>query len=248
MKRKITNFMIYIIVFVIILASFIIPNKLFEIQDNNFEMEIYSESDLKNYSISVEAEDIYLVKAIHNIESENYGVMISSQDANGEIVATKVTEQGNIGKIKSEFETLEQYNIIKKGDIFNSSKFSMKIVNKRYQRNVGNYLIHNIYLDVNNSNYQMDIEEQTGKIIKLVLNEENLNDTIEKKKIMENYIQYLDLNIIDDWVYENNEMKSKKADIAVCLTRNVNNGVNILGVNSNEAISKNLIEYVDSKN
>ena len=94
----------------------------------------------------------------------------------------------------------------------------------------------------------MDIEKKTGKIIKLVLNKENLCDTIEKKEIMKNYIQYLGLNIIDDWKYDNNIMESKKADISVILVEDVKNDVNILSVHTNETKSRTLIEYVDTEN
>lgn len=249
MKNKITNFIIYIMVFIIILASFIIPNKLFEIQDQSFEMAIYSENNSKSNSISVEIEDIYLVKALHDIESENTGVTIASNVESEKILTmSTVANPSKTVEIKSEFEKLKQHNIIKNNETLDDSKLLVTIVNKTYQKNKSNYEIYNVSLSVNNHNYQMDIEEKTGKIIRVIIDEENLNDTIEKRQILENYIKYLDLYFIDDWVYDNNIMKSKKADISVSLVENVNNGVNILSIHSNETISGNLIEYVDVEN
>lgn len=75
--RKIKNFIIYIIVSVIILASFKIPELLLELENNNIEIAVYEKEKKKN-AIDIEAEKIYLVKAIHDIEDESGLVEISS--------------------------------------------------------------------------------------------------------------------------------------------------------------------------
>ncbi len=253
MKSKITNFLIYLIVFTIIFASFIIPNKLFEIQDQSFEMAIFTENNPKGNSISVEAEDIYLVKALHDIESEKTGVIISSREM---ITAVKdeninISNDENpseITKIKSELKKLNQCNIIKNNNGLDESKMEINIINKQYKNDKTKYIVNSIFLITNDYNCKFDIEEKTGKIIWLMVNKENINNSIEKREIIENYIKYLDLYIIDDWVYDNNTMKSKKADLSISLIENVNNGIYMLSVHSNEKISGNLIEYVDAEN
>ncbi len=255
MKNKITNLVVYIIVFIIIFASFIIPNKLFEMQDQSFEMAVYTENNPKGNSISVETEDIYLVKALHDIESEKIGVVISSSEiitaVKGEKNTTPNQEEPNqMTKIKDAIKNLKQYNIIKDNKNLDKSEMQMSIINKEYKKENTNYTINNISLIAGDYNCKLDIEEKTGKIIRLIVNKENLNNTIEKREIIENYIKYLDLYIVDDWVYENNIMKSKKADIAISLVENVNNGMYMLSVNANENISGNLTdltEYVSTE-
>ncbi len=248
MKNKIINFIIYIMVFIIIFASFLIPNKLFEIQDQNLEMAIYSENNSKSNNISMEVEDIYLVKALHDIESENTVVVIVSKSDEKISSINTVADSTKVAEIKSKVEELKQHNIIKNNEILDDSKMLVTTVNKTYMKNETNYEIYNVSLSVNNHNYQMDIDEKTGKIIKIITNKQNLNDTIEKKQILENYIKYLDLYFIDDWVYDNNMMKSKKADVSVSLLENVKNSENILAIHSNGTISENLIEYFDVEN
>ncbi len=253
MKSKITNFLIYIIVFTIIFASFIIPNKLFEIQDQSFEMAIFTENNPKSNSISVEAEDIYLVKALHDIESEKTGVIISSREMitavkDENINISNYENPSEIAKIKSELKKLNQCNIIKNNNGLDESKMEINIINKQYKNDKTKYIVNSIFLITNDYNCKFDIEEKTGKIIWLMVNKENINNSIEKREIIENYIKYLDLYIIDDWVYDNNTMKSKKADLSISLIENVNNGIYMLSVHSNEKISGNLIEYVDAEN
>ncbi len=43
---------------------------------------------------------------------------------------------------------------------------------------------------------------------------------LEKQEIMQNYIQYLDLYIVDDWQFENGKMVSQKAQFEVILVMN----------------------------
>ncbi len=264
MKSKITNFVIYIIVFIIIFASFIIPNKLFEMQDQSFEMAVYTENKPKGSSISVEAEDIYLVKALHDIESEKIGVIISSSEiltavknesigashaVKNESITTSNQEDSNkITKIKSELKKLNQCNIIKNNNGLDEPEMKISIINKEYKNDKTKYIINSMFLITNDYNCKFDIEEKTGKIIWLIVNKENINNSIEKREIIENYIKYLDLYIIDDWVYENNIMKSKKAGLSISLIENVNNGIYMLSVHSNEKISGNLIECVETEN
>lgn len=269
---KITNVIVYIIVFSIILASFIIPNKLFEKQELNFEISVYEENYFKENTINVEAEEIYLVKVLHDIESENIGVTIGYSeisesllmpeekvivdDPEEKVIVADTDENsykisnvkdGNSYKttsMKNEIKTLEQYNILEEVNDINNSKLLIRIINKKYQKDKLQYIVNNVTLNIDDQNYQFDMEEKTGKIIRLIINKKNLNNNIDKQELLENYIKYLDLDIIDDWIYENNMMKSKKAELTVSLIESVNDGICLLSIHSNDKILGNLTEYV----
>lgn len=247
-EEKISNIIIYIIVVIIILASFIIPSLLLEMQELDIEMAVYNNDNTENNKkLSVEAEDIYLVKAIHDIESEKIGVTIQSAESSEKILTTNDVNSDKISEIKKEIEKLEEYNIINNVKSSSKSKLLIGIINKVYQKDKIKYTINNVSLTQDNYNYQMDVEEKTGKIIRLAITKDKLNNEIETKEILKNYIQYLDLYIIDDWVFEDNMMKSQKADLLVNLIESVNDGTCMLSIHSTTKISDNLIEYIDIK-
>ena len=70
-----------------------------------------------------------------------------------------------------------------------------------------------------NQNYDVQIENKTGKILNISTRKENFNFT-DKKDLMINFVKYLDLYIINDWEYINNTLKSEKAKLTVYLVEN----------------------------
>lgn len=59
--------LMFLLVSVIIYLSCLMPNILFAIEDLKMESKVYIQEE-KNNKIDVQAENIYLVKAIHDIE------------------------------------------------------------------------------------------------------------------------------------------------------------------------------------
>lgn len=241
MNKKISNLIIYIIVFVIIFASFIIPNLLCEMQEDNIQMAVY-EKENQESNINVEAEKIYLVQAIHNIEKEDMRVMIASSDIKEKIVESNVKDVNEIKDkdIEKQILKLKEYNIIKNFEVINNSKATIRIIDKIYQKNKLEYMINTILLNVDDYKYQIEVENKTEKILSL-LTKNNLNSDISKEELMRKYIDYLDLHIIDDWFYEDSMLKSSKAGLVVNLVES--GDYYILSIHSTDKISNN-IEYV----
>lgn len=242
MNKKISNLIIYIIVFVIIIASFIIPNLLCEMQENNIQMAVY-EKENQESNINVEAEKIYLVQAIHNIEKEDMRVMIASSDIKEKIVESDVKDVNEIKNkdIEKQILKLKEYNIIKNFEVTNNSKSTIRIIDKIYQKNKLEYMINTISLNVDDYKYQIEVENKTEKILSLLTQKNNLNSDISKEELMRKYIDYLDLHIIDDWFYEDSMLKSSKAGLVVNLVES--GKYYILSIHSTDKISNN-IEYV----
>lgn len=227
---KIKNFIIYLLVCVIILVSFILPNALFKIEENKMEGIVY-EKKVQINSLDVDAENIYLVKAIHNIEKINVVEISSSEKPQWVLVEKASSENDNQHSITTfnQIKKLEDYNILK---LENSDSYISTVVNRLYHNDKEQYIIYNVLLKTDNSTFDYEIEAKTKKILKISLDKNDLVDN--KEEIMLNFVKYLDLYIIDDWKYEDGILKSEKAKLAVKL-ESLDNKY-ILSINSSERI------------
>lgn len=211
---KLKNIFCYIIVCIIILLSFKIPNILLENKTYNISLEIYKTEKTKR-DIDVEAKNIYLVNAIHEIEESQNIVEITSNKKY--LFLAEKEESGYFENIENELEKLKDYNILTN---FNGiQNYKIKLINKGYYQNGEmKYTLLDILLE-QEKNYNLEIENKTGKILNISTRKENFNFT-DKKDLMINFVKYLDLYIINDWEYINNTLKSEKAKLTVYLVEN----------------------------
>ena len=86
-------------------------------------------------------------------------------------------------------------------------------------------------MQIDGNEYILNVESKTGKILYITFNKSNLYNVDNKEQILKNYIEYLNLFVINDWKYEIDKenksyiMKSEKADIKVSLTETSENYV-----------------------
>lgn len=239
------NIIIYFLFFLIILLSFKFPETFLKIEEKNIGDSLYKKDKDQNM-IDIEAEKIYLVKAIHDISNEYSSVAISTKES--EIEDTIMIENENseilMKSMYKELLKLQEYDILKKLDFGNQRNCKREVIEKYYYNQEENkYIVDNMTLKFENNQFILDIEKKTGKIIKITVPKENLNN-ISKEKIMKNYINYLDLYIIDDWVYQDEMVKSNKSKLYINLIETEENY--ILSINS---INKmfNIYEFNDDK-
>lgn len=233
MKTKIRNTIIYIIVFIIIIASFIIPKILLQLQETNTEIEVYT-GDKKEKQIDIEAEEIYLVKAIHEIEKSKN---ITTEYSNYKV---EKVEDGIVSKnIFDEVDKLQEYNILPKttGEKKLNQNIGIGIMNKHYTQEENKYIITTASIETEGCRYYLELEGKTGKAINVIIEKsnENLYQTMDKQQILKNYIKYLDLFIINDWEFKNNFMKSEKAKLIVSLAKS--DEMYILSIHSSDMFS-----------
>ena len=247
--KKFKNFIIYIIVSAIILASFKIPELLLELENNNIEIAVYEKESNKR-KIDIETEEIYLVKAIHDIENENGFVEISSTQLVEEYsIKTINTETINMNdNMYSELLKLNEYDILKTIEINENDIIEVGLTEKKYKIKENEYSINSVLVKVDNEEFMLEIEEKTEKILNIVMEKDYLYGEISKEEIMKNYVKYLGLDIIDDWKFEekiinsekyhwefaNNMLKSEKAGLVVNLVENEDSY--ILSIHSLERI------------
>ncbi len=226
---KIKNAIIYLIVSIIIFSSFEIPQILIDKISKKIESEIYLQ-DKNETKIDVEAEKIYLVSAIHNIEKSNT-VEVAGNGDKWYLVDNVIdsTSKTIYEKINKELSNLKEYNILNSSKITNIQNYSIGIIKKSYRMDKEKYTINSAELIIDKSTeYKIELEEKTGKIISIDFEKDKLYETSSMKGILELYIKYLDLYIIDDWQYEEDIInkqyiyKSNKADLKAILVEKAN--------------------------
>ena len=243
MNEKIKNLIIYITVFLVIFASFTIPNILIKMKDYKIQIAVYEKQKNKS-NIYFKEEEIYLVKAIHDIESEETQLLIS-KNMNKAAIYSDIDNE-NINNIEREMEQeisrLKEYNVIKDLYIEENVNKSIEIFDKIYDTKNNQYKISKMYLTINENEINVDKESKSGKIISILFKRGYLYNEIETKETIKNYIRYLNLDIIDDWTWEDNMMKSTKAGLLVSLNRSGN--TYILSIHSiHNELNNNLVEF-----
>lgn len=221
---KIKNMIIYLLFCIAILILFRTPEYLLKIEENNIENEVYEKKKI-DQKIDIQTEKIYLVKAIHDMESDDSKVQISSSQESWILVESPSTEENekevdSIPNVsKKQLQKLKEFNILRNFNIDKDSKYNVKLISKTYQGEE-NYAIDNIFFTTTNELYNIEMEEKTGKILFINFAKEDIYDGSSKEEILINYVKYLDLYIIDDWHYENDVLKSDKAGLVVSLLTN----------------------------
>lgn len=217
---------IILVVFVMILCSFLVPNLLFGVEDFRIERQICAIAKPKS-KIDVQAEKIYLVRAIHDMEGYYRNLEIQKKEkvvyyANGnnidvapsEIISTtKIEDEATFAELKNEMAKLEKGNVLRNLTLGEEEQNSAYVLEKIYANEEEDYKTKHYYFK--NSEIEVERENKTGKILTIIFPKDSLlEDTQEIKK---NFVKYLDLYIIDDWKLENNSLKSEKAQLEVLL-------------------------------
>lgn len=220
---KIKNTIIYVIVLIVVFLSFKVPEWVLKNEEDNMEMSYYWKQ--KESKIDVEAEKIYLVKAIHDIQEELSRVEIATDASkHGRIIEFSGAEMEEL-KVSRNFEKellkLQEYNIIKYPstvDTSGNNEYSaMSIIDRSYTIGEKLYTISNLEWIVDGNMYEFEVESKSGKILFISFDKNELGSTMDKETILRNYVNYLDLHIIDDWKYENGMLTSEKADLVVSI-------------------------------
>lgn len=208
--------LLYFGIILIIVFSFVVPKLLLRIEDLSREKEIFAREKYKN-KIDVQAEKIYLVRFIHDIfdlkekkiyYDNNKTVAVSSSVPMTEVSENKVPSE----QILNELSKIISNNIIK--DIDYSTPIDYYEVKNMFSFE---YTVITGDIVTEDFGLGLGIEEKTGKIISLDFPKSILRSDIDKKKQLENYAKYLDLDIIGDWKYENQVLSSEKAQLSIIL-------------------------------
>lgn len=204
---------------IIIVLSFAIPNILFEIEDMQNNKKEYSTSKTES-KIDVKAQNIYLVKLIHEIQKGYLNLAVNNMYS---VVSKEEEDKTNrqdkvLQNLKTEIKRMNDIRII--GENFvntNQSILQYEGQERTYSDKTNKYVINQISLKLNNGQRILaEIEEKTGKIL-LYSSEIKEIENFEEEEILRNFVKYLDLYIIADWKYENNMLISEEAKLAAIL-------------------------------
>lgn len=217
MKTKIKNGMIYFAVFLLLVFSFQMPQILFEMEDASRSKMIFKREKTSS-KLDVQAEKIYFVKAIHDMKEGKFMVKIAPYKEVAVVEKTSnqaisYVKQGQDTQLKEEMEKMQKLGILKKTEWEEDSPIIQ--TEKWYHKDEVNY-----QTDIfTKGEIFAEIESKMGKCMTFSFPKDMLAD-LDKQEIMQNYIQYLDLYIIDDWQFENGKMVSQKAQLEAILTTN----------------------------
>lgn len=208
------NIIIYGIFIIVICITFVAPQTLLKMQNDKMQVEIQVKE--QENKIDIETGKIYLVKAIHDIEKDKAGYLMMYDEVN------TMTSGASINKIQEkESAKTELYNdiiklqeneIIENFEPQSGSVMSREMLDRKYTSSENKYTVNCYYLDIAGDYFGYEVESKTEKIIYIQFQKKFRKDA-SKNEILDNYIKYLELSIIDDWKYENGSMTSDKAGL-----------------------------------
>jgi len=140
--------------------------------------------------------------------TRNYDVVsIGNSD---EIIESPTNKQDII----DELDTLKSYSVLTDFKFDSEKDRLIKLSDRFYQDTENEYIAREIIVVNDEGEYRIVIEKKTGKIVHIAFNSNYFPEN--KTEVMQNFIRYLDLHIIDDWkVKDDNFMVSEKADLGV---------------------------------
>ena len=177
-----------------------------------------------DFSLSSEISDIPLVYRIHKLLGSYYGEE-QGNDSNGvlleAIVLQAEDESDKIEKCEAETETefakLTQYENL---NHILTMFIEPKNIKCTIKQSYGEYDIIQIYDGQLQVQYDYDVESE--KILRLSFpktEEKQLNAEL-KKKVMKEFITYLNLDILEDWYENGDSMISNKAHLSLSFQEN----------------------------
>ncbi len=205
---------LYLLILVFVIAVLILPD--FLLNTENFAITFPNKKSTN--SIDIEYEDIYLVKAIHDIE--NSAAVELSEPVNQYVIVGAPSSNDIIQNLKTEIPKLKEFNILKEMEL--NQELKLGLMYKEYENNKNSYSLTHVVLELDNSKNLFKIENKTKKFLYVAVETDYLASTQNKEELLKNYIKYLNLTVIDDWKYEVESenkfcMKSEKARICISL-------------------------------
>lgn len=191
---------ILILLMGVLLLLYMLPFLLFQLQDFAQSKNVVTLDNI--YKISSEASDIKLVNIIHTIayatREDDY--IYDSEDLlkKKDILKKEVKKLYEYGILDA--DALKTYEEIQSGQWYNISVYNRRSTFRESYTTKDNYVGGDIMM-----------ESETNKVLSLKLPYDS--ELTDRKSIIYSYIQYLGLDILDDWSYTNGEYVSQKAQL-----------------------------------
>lgn len=228
---KFKNILTYFILLLIIIISFIVPLVMIRLQENKLLAKDYTiNSNIQTVDENnIQAELIKTIYSIYN--NVQYNVSVSDYFMDAEKLIN--IENNNVviedeSNILNKVDELVKRNIIKQEFYEQFSKGYVIYRVWDYDSGFIQYSKINIYTndDYENAIASFEIENETNKIINFTVKKEYITNNEET---LQEYIKYLKLdNSIDDWIYEDNSLKSRIAGITI----KMNNDGEFIAINT----------------
>lgn len=229
-RQRIYDLVIYMVFAGVVFASFRLPEFLLESRQFEFAALI-CQKDMGTDGLSVEAKEIYLVRAIHDMEAGKADAVLECYSND---VVWFVTEHSQVTarvrdsrvmELEKELLKLQEAGILQdfvSADENAEAGYNITVQNYRLEEK--EYTMERVFYWVRGGGrYTFNQEQKSGKILSVAVADSVSaagQGSLEKiladrniRALLEGYIGYLGLDILGDWVYEGNRLHSQKAQL-----------------------------------
>ena len=216
MKKHTKDVLLCFATAVIVCFTFYAPSLYFRIKDRPLTTQNHARKLIVCH-LDSDADDIYLIKLVHAFYKSSYSDNTIVEHNTDKIAITAMSN------VEIQMDALESAGILSASftqwnkNLYHDSVCLASVENE----------VEDLYAMIKvivSDEYTMwyTIEIKTGKILDLQIHNIHTADfppisTIDRKTMIERYIRYLDLDILDDWKYNGNSYYSEKAKLRVDL-------------------------------
>lgn len=124
---------------------------------------------------------------------------------------------------------LNKFEITKEIIIKDDTKLAIGITEKTYKAKDKEFRVQSVLINIDDKSYIIEIESQTEKIIRIIMPKGDLFSE-NNEILLKNYIEYLELDYIDDWKLEKDSLISKKYNLDIHLSQSLKDDTVILNI------------------
>ena len=210
MRRRIKSIAAVLVTLVLVCLSAFAPVEYFRHQDEALLKAAHPRQQI-TATIDPQAEEIYLVRAIHRIYDETASNLVSFSNVDDSMMRIYLTEQlenlveKEVLPIALAQELAQTQSFFQIGITWRNTEETTKIAKYTVQ----------IY---DRFPFYYEMEGKTNKLLSIYLRDDSLPAYTEAQKmeLMLAFISYLGLDLVDDWTYSSNTgFTSKKAQLQV---------------------------------
>lgn len=209
MRRRLKSIAAVLLTLILVCLAAFAPLEYFRQQDNELLHTALPRQQV-TATIDPEAKEIYLVRAIHRIYDETASNLVSFTNVDDSMMQMYLNGQlGDVVAAGLLSETIAE-------DIAKTQSFSQIGITWRDADETVKLAKYTVQIyDTFQFYYQM--EGKTNKLLSIYLRDERLTGHTESQKmgLMRDFISYLGLDLVDDWVYSSEGFSSQKAQLQI---------------------------------
>lgn len=209
MGRRLKSIAAVLLTLILVCLAAFAPLEYFRQQDNELLHTAHPRQQV-TATIDPEAKEIYLVRAIHRIYDETASNLVSFTNVDDSMMQMYLNAQlRDVVAAGLLSETIAE-------DIAKTQSFSQIGITWRDGDETVKLAKYTVQI-VDTFQFYYQMEGKTNKLLSIYLRDERLTGHTESQKmgLMRDFISYLGLDMVDDWVYSSEGFSSQKAQLQI---------------------------------